>query len=347
MTATEKDIKLLNDIYQSRKPFFGDLHNHSDSGGTSDGKCTLKQWREGLSELKMDFAAILDHRQVRHMYEDEWEDGVFIGGTEPGTYISDSKAENKCMHYNMLFENAEPLEKLLSEFSEFAFEGGREGHFGYPDFTKARMVELIDFIKDNGGFFVYPHPTQIMKSENPEDFWFADGTGFEVIYFDMTDKETADNYKLWCDLLNLGKKIFACAGEDGHKEPSANALTAIYAEEKTNAAYLKHLRVGDFVCGNVGIKMCVGDCAMGGSTDMNGKTLVVSVGDFHESVNKKDHTYKLVVYKDDKVIAEEAVFADKECVFSYNTEECKFYRVEVFDTTENLRIAIGNPIWSI
>ena len=33
-------------------------------------------------------------------------------------------------------------------------------------------------------------------------------------------------------------------------------------------------------------------------------------------------------------------------LFEYEVGNCKFYRVEIFDETENLRIAIGNPIWN-
>ena len=345
MKATANDIKKINDLYAGRTAFFGDLHNHSNSGGTSDGRCTLTEWREGMEKLGLDFAAILDHRQVRHMYLDEWEDGVFIGGSEPGTIIPDSKAEVKSMHYNMIFENAKPLEKLLEAFPEFGFTGGMEGHFGYPNFTVERMRELIAFIKANGGFFVYPHPTQIMKSDDPLDFWFADETGFEVFYYTMTHPETEANYKLWCKLLDLGKRIWACSGEDAHSVPSVNALTVIYAEEKKNASYLSHLRCGDFICGSVGIRMCIGDTLMGGVGSFDGEKLIVSVADFHNSIVKDGHTYKLVVLNDKGVVAEEEIFADRENVFSYDVEDCRFYRAEVIDVTEELRIAIGNPIW--
>ncbi|MBQ7901153.1 MAG: hypothetical protein IJ365_04215, partial [Clostridia bacterium] len=112
MNASAKDIEQLSSLYEVRKVYYGDFHNHSNSGGTSDGRCTLQEWHDAMGKLGMDFAAILDHRQVRHMYLPEWEDGVFIGGTEPGTFISDSKAEVTEMHYNMVFENSAPLEKL-------------------------------------------------------------------------------------------------------------------------------------------------------------------------------------------------------------------------------------------
>ena len=42
----------------------------------------------------------------------------------------------------------------------------------------------------------------------------------------------------------------------------------------------------------------------------------------------------------DKLTAEESAFAIGV------DENAKFYRVEIFDETRNLRIAIGNPIWN-
>ncbi len=346
MKATYEDIKHIESLYEGRRPFYGDLHNHANTGGTSDGNATLAQWREGMEKLDMDFAAILDHRQVRHMYEPEWEDGVFIGGTEPGTRISDSKAEVKEIHYNMIFENAEPLERLLEKFPEYEFTGGREGHFIYPEFTRARMGELISFIKENGGFFVHPHPGQIMRSDDPLEYWFADETGFEVFYRDMRNEESKAYYKLWCDVLAKGKRVFATAGDDRHVFPATDALTTIYAEEKTNKSYISHLRRGDIICGGVGIKMAIGDTLMGGVTSFDGKKLVVSVSDFHKSVLNEEHTYKMLLINGKGIVTEEKVLPCEKNVFSFDTDKCDFYRVEIFDETENLRIAIGNPIWN-
>ena len=336
----------LEKLYSGRRAYYGDLHNHSASGGTSDGQCTLQGWIDGMKELGMDFATILDHKQVRHMYLSEWDDGTFIGGTEPGTNISDANAENKGIHYNMIFADPKPLEKLLETFSEYEFEGGWDGHFIYPDFTRERMCELIRFIKENGGFFVLPHPKQIMNAEEPLEYFFEDEIGFEVVYRDLHDELTEKGYKLWCELLALGKRLFATAGEDRHLNPSCDALTTVYAEEKKASSYISKFRVGDFVCGAVGIKMAVGDTAMGGVCDFAGKTLEIFVGDFHSSVKQNNHTYKMLLINDKGIVCEEKISPDRDNFFEYKAENCKFYRVEIFDETENLRIAIGNPIWN-
>ena len=90
----EKDIKLLESLYAGRTAYYGELHDHSASGGTSDGKLPLADWKTALQELGMDFATILDHKQVSHMYLPEWDNTVFVGGTEPGTKIMDDEIEN-------------------------------------------------------------------------------------------------------------------------------------------------------------------------------------------------------------------------------------------------------------
>ena len=66
ITHAEKEQLLA--LYASCRAYHGELHDHSASGGTSDGKCTLAEWIEEMKELAMDFAANLEHRQVRHMY---------------------------------------------------------------------------------------------------------------------------------------------------------------------------------------------------------------------------------------------------------------------------------------
>lgn len=349
MFATEAELLHLNTLYQDRTPFHGELHDHSASGGTSDGKRPLMHWRGAMEALGLDFAAILDHKQVRHMYLPEWEDGVFIGGTEPGAHhIVDIPVEKNTIHYNMIFEGPKPLEELLSEFSEYEFTGGPEGHFRYPSFTKARLCELIDAVKKKGGFFVYPHPKQVTVSDDPLHYWFCDEIAMEVFYMSMDSQYTKDNYQLWTDLLSLGKRVWASAGCDKHACASDGALTTIYAEEKKNASYISHLRMGDFVCGPVGIRMCVGDTLMGGNCKFGKDRLILSIGDFHKSVKNSEHTYRVDLISDQGVVCSREFSCEDGINLAIDTSaDAKFYRAEVFDLNRDLRIAIGNPIWNV
>lgn len=346
MIANQHDVEIIEKLYDGRMAFYGELHDHSESGGTSDGKRPLSHWLGAMEALGMDFAAILDHKQVRHMYLPEWKDGIFVGGTEPGAVLLDGKAQKNALHYNMIFEGPAPLEALLSRFPEYEFEGGAEGHFKYPRFTRARFTELIEAVKESGGFFVHPHPKQVMISDDPLDYWFADDTGIEVFYGSMDSEHTALNYALWCDLLSMGKRIFATAGGDGHACASDAALTTVYAEEKSNKSYISHFRKGDLVCGAVGIRTCIGDMLMGGSCNFDGGRFIVSVGDFHKSVRFADHKYRVDLISDEGLVESHEIGCLDRSYFAVDTKDKKFYRVEVFDETRDLRIAVSNPIWN-
>ena len=343
----DKMKSFLDTLYDDRKAYHGELHDHSSSGGTSDGKRCLLYWRAAMEALEMDFATILDHRQVRHMTLPAWDNETFIGGSEPGTRIKDVECESNAMHYNMVFSSPEPLMELLEEFEEFEFTGGYEGHFKYPQFTRERFGELIDTVKAKGGFFVIPHPKQTMKSERALDYYFRDETGIEVFYYSFDHPHTAENYKLWTSLLAQGKRVWACAGGDKHKCATDGSLTTVYAKNKKSSTLLSHIKKGDFTCGGVGIRMCIGEELMGGMTDFSGKSLSVSVGDFHKRYYEPGHRYRFDLLDDTGVVATLPFSCKEPFSFMLRTNpEAKFYRVEIIDETRGYRIAIGNPIWN-
>lgn len=349
MNASSAEKEYLDQLYKNRRPFHGELHNHAATGGTSDGHRPLSHWLGALEALHMDFAAILDHKQVRHMYEPEWQDGTFIGGTEPAAWITDIDAEFNNLHYNMIFATPEPLMELLEAFPEYQFTGGQEGHFIYPRFTTNRFCQIIDAVKAKGGFFVHPHPKQQLRSNDPLHYWYRDETGLEVFYTGDNNPNrdyAAENYELWTTLLAMGKRLWACAGGDEHACADTKALTTIYAEEKTNASYISHLREGDFVCGSVGIRMCIGDQKMGGCCDFTGKKLILNVQDYHVSAADPSHKYCVRLLSDEGEVFCKEITCTAPAYFSIPVEDKKFYRAEVYDLTRGRWIAIGNPIWN-
>ena len=347
MTPSSKPERVfLEQKYAGRIVFHGELHDHAATGDTSDGKCSLTVWKREMQELKMDFAAILDHKQVRHMYLPEWDERFFICGSEPGTSITDSNALDKSLHYNMIVPCPQALEKVLSDFPEFEFTGGSEGHFKYPSFTRARFRELIDAVFDVGGFFVVPHPKQIMISDDPLDYWFRDYCGIEAFYVSPVRKYTADDTALWLELLKMGKRVWACAGGDVHSHPHNDCLTTVYAEEQNGISYLPYLRRGDFTCGSAGIKMVLGDTFMGGHCGFDGN-VILSVGDFHSSIIKKNHTYRAEIWDENERLGAAPVSPDDTSYFTFEAPaDRKLIRAEVWDELDNIRIALGNPIWN-
>ncbi|MBE6713060.1 MAG: hypothetical protein E7580_06030 [Ruminococcaceae bacterium] len=356
--ATEEDLKALEALYTGRTAYYGDIHCHPIAGVAKDGKRTLAEWKVKMVEEDVDFVAFMNHKQVAHMYEAEWDDTLFIGGTEPGTGITDSNAKNPSVHYNMFFREPEFLLELLAEFPEYKYTGGKDGiaynmgTFSYPKFTTARFQQLIEAVKAKGGLFVNVHPKQQMESSNPEDYYFADYTGLEVFYGyrgTIVGQDTKDNYKLWTDLLASGKRLWATAGSDSHQDATNAALTCIYSEEQKDQAYLDQLTVGDFTAGFVGIRMVIGDAKMGSSTDFAGKRLVVSVGDIHSSMYKEEHTYLVNIISSEGVVYTGTYNGVDPVSFAIDCDEnVDFYRVEVLDEKRSTQpiIAIGNPIWN-
>ena len=356
--ATEEDLKVLEAHYEGRSPYFGDIHCHPIAGVAKDGKRTLAQWKEKMAELNIDFVAFMNHRQVAHMYEAEWDDTLFIGGTEPGTSRPDTGASNPSVHYNMFFREPEYLLEILKDFPEYKYTGGKNGiaynmgTFSYPGFTTPRFQELIDKIKSQKGLIVNVHPKQQMQSNDPEDYFFADYTGLEVFYGyrgGITGHDTKDNYKLWTDLLAMGKRLWATAGSDSHSDATTAALTCIYSKERKDLAYMDQLAVGDFTPGFAGVRMCIGDAKMGSSTDFKGKRLVVSVGAVHSSMYKEGRTYTVNILSSDGVVYTGSYNGVDTVSFAIDCDEdVNFYRVEVLDEKRVTQpiIAIGNPIWN-
>lgn len=349
--AYNADAAHLESLYAGRTPFHGELHDHADTGGTSDGNLTLAQWTANLKKLDMDFAAIVDHKQLLHMDLADWDDTMFIGGTEASTRITDSKATGNQLHYNMIFTDRAAAEEMLKTFPEFKFAEDENGewHFAYPNFTTARFRELIQAVKDAGGMFVFVHPKDGKRfiSDDPLDYWFADETGLEVFYVTKTDTRTLNNYKLWTDLLAAGKRVWATAGYDGHAVASNTTLTTIYAEQRLAESYFSHAKTGDMSIGGIGIRMVIGDTLMGGSTDFAGKRLTFCVSDFHSSQLDPTHTYRAKLLSDTGVVYEQIIDPYTPFYYAMDADSAAaFYRVEVYDETTGVLTGIGNPIWN-
>jgi len=352
------DAKQLHTVYAGRLPYHGEAHDHGATGGNSDGNYTLGQWKAGMESLGMDFATLVDHRQVNHMYLPEWDTNQFIGGSEASTKVQGEgyETDKNKMHYNMIFTDPKGLEAVVSSFAPFNYRySSTKGiyEFSYPDLTPDQIREVIQLVKDNGGMFTHVHPksSSYIQSDDPLMYWFADWTGLEVFYgysgYAPEMSVVAENYQLWVDLLAAGKYVWATAGSDKHAAPNTNALTTIYAEQANANSYFSHMKVGDTTCGPVGIRMCMGDSLMGSQTDFEGKRLVFCVDDFHEVAYDATHTYHVELISDTGVVYSTTFDASQPFYYGMDADDsAKFYRVEVFDDTLGLRIAIGNPIWN-
>lgn len=356
VTATDVDIAKLDGLYTGRTAYHGEMHDHANTGGYSDGNNTLDEWKVMMEKEKdMDFAAIVDHKQMLHMYLDEWDDTLFIGGTEAGTEIVGSSATQTTVHYAMTFADPESFEKTLLAFPlqyQYIPSEDHTTRYYYGKFSVSEFNRLATTVLENGGFFTHVHPKSVnyMISDNPEDYVFTDYMGLEVLcsfYGNMTADYNQAAYQLWKDLLALDRRIYATAGSDSHRLSNLISLTTIYSHEKNARAYLDYVRAGNFTAGPAGIRMAVGDTQMGGECSFAGQRLVVSVGDFHSKAANPEHTYRVDLYDDRGLVFSQELTGMDTQYFAIDAEpEAKFYRAEVYDVTEGYQFALGNPIWN-
>jgi hypothetical protein len=124
-------------------------------------------------------------------------------------------------------------------------------------------------------------------------------------------------------------------------------LSTVYSEEGNAYSHITHLRVGDFTAGPVGVRMCVGDTAMGSTGSFDGQRLVLSVGDFHQDIALEEYVYRISVMDDTGEISSHEIRGNETFTFAMDANKnAKFYRVEVYNVTLNKLTALGNPIWN-
>ncbi|MBO5868630.1 MAG: hypothetical protein J6Q54_06975, partial [Oscillospiraceae bacterium] len=258
----------------------------------------------------------------------------------------------------------------------------------YPKWTRTQFASIVNHFYDAGGLIVEVHPDypSYIKSPNVLDYCFSEDAGstenaamgFEIHtgnYGFMPSRQYNEQaYQLWLDMLDAGKKVYATYGDDGHRLPTAVAMTTMYAPDGADSDYyMEQIHNGNFAPGWVGIRMMIGDTKMGGTADsFEGKQLIFSIGDMYEANEYSrtyldkglkpatmdwepgyvaDQTYTLRVYDDSGLLSECEVNPSETTYFAIDAEaDAKFYRIEVWtenaDGSIRYRCGVGNPIWN-
>ena len=340
------DFAPLDKLYANRKAYYGDFHAHSDSGGTSDGKMKVESWLRGMKEFKIDFIGIMDHRQIRHMYLDCFDPEFLVYGTEPAGKWNDPFLS---FHYIMIVPKRESIEKVLEQFPDvFGFTGGIEGTFEYRRVDRDRFLEVVNAVRNEGGVVVHAHPKQVMKSDNPDDYYFGEGSIIETMYTcdppSLANDATRDNYKLWMDLLERGYKVINTATNDSHRQTMMVALNTVYSDRKNGSAYVEYLRKGDLNAGFFGIKMSIDENAVGSTAVYKeGMNLYIKIEDVHPFRFDREETYRLDVITDKGMAYSEKI--ELPFKVALKAEKRKFYRAVIIRESDGAPVAIGNPIW--
>jgi len=73
---------------------------------------------------------------------------------------------------------------------------------------------------------------------------------------------------------------------------------------------------------------------------------VISVADWHPQARKKDSQYRLDIYNEKGLIGSVDLNGTEPAYFALDAEDCRYYRAEVYDVTNDYWYAVGNPIWN-
>lgn len=346
--TAKADFAAMDAYYEGCNPYYGDQHVHSDCGGTSDGHYPLKDWTAKMDELGLDFAIVVDHRQMRGYFLPEWDETRFLYGTEPGTGFSDLEhLPNNSLHYNMIFPHKYGLAMVLANFPEFKFQGDElTGFFGYPRFTTERFKELNAYIRSIGGMLVHAHPKLLLASNDPLDYYAGEHSYLETIVNGYGAHGAFRACDLWEKILNLGKHMYASGGSDTHGNVSVGCPSTFYATERHHSKFVERMYVGDYAVGGVGVKMMIDGNPMGSELAYKpGMKLTLRVGDFFRHTWKENTAYELQILTD-KGVAYSSLFNGKEMQeVSLEVQERLYYRVVVWDRTRGYRVCVSNPIW--
>lgn len=350
LPAEDGDFAAMESAYAGKRAYYGDLHVHTDCGGTSDGKFPMKDWVAAMDAAELDFAAVVDHRQMRGFFLPEWSEERFIIGTEPGTSVTDLNAVRHgqaSIHYNMLFPHKYGLAMVLANFPEFEFRGDElTGSFRYPKFTKERFAELTAYVRSIDGIMVHPHPKTMLCSDDPTDFYFGEGMFLETIYGSPSSHASFKNYDLWVDLLARGLHVWAAGGSDTHGKVSNKAVATFYSAGRSGRAFFDIMRSADFTVGGVGMKMMIDGCPMGSELSYReGMKLTLRTDDFYRPAYRENTAYELRVITDRGIAFASLFDGTQPQELVLEVQDRKFYRAEVYDCTHGYRVAIGNPIW--
>ena len=368
--ATESDIAHIESLYAGKTMYHGDTHGHSASCPNSDGKKSFQEWKAHMEKYGIDFATIVDHSQTYHMMRQDWDDTVFIGGSEPGLDVLDTEVGNwKNIDYGIIFTSLADMEAFLEEYPEDFKYDKENGLFARKHFkgNRERVAELIRCIKDHGGMFIYEHPFLVTKyggyydPVDPKNRFFADEIGFEVFNQIAETYDPAYNvaaYNAWVDFLNDGKRLYATSGSDCHSVlPWIRSLNTVYAREKNAKGFFREISSGNLTAGAVGIRMAVGDAVTGGVTNFAGSRVVIAVGDFHpllvnppfdpDEPEEPTHTFRVDIYDGNGLIFSQTLDTGKMNYFAFDADGTqRYYRATVYDMYLDKLIAVGNPVFN-
>ncbi|MDO4556193.1 MAG: CehA/McbA family metallohydrolase [Lachnospiraceae bacterium] len=227
----------------------GNLHSHTTE---SDGKMTPDKAAEAYHGAGYHFICFSDHDRYTDWREQlDRKNFIILPGLEASVWLKEETEPHswiKAHHIHgilgpkrMQQNSKSPLWHHREKIDPPTFYGEWNGAF--------EAQKMCDRIRDKGCFTIYNHPNWSRVRE--EEFLNTEGLWALEIFNYGTDQEdgTGTDVMHWDVLLREGRRIFAVAADDNHREDLKDAFggfVVVKAPELSHEAITDSLLTGNY-----------------------------------------------------------------------------------------------------
>ena len=237
---------------QVKKYFRTNLHTHTN---LTDGVPSPKEMKQIYKDKGYSILSITDHNIIMDFSELNDEDFLMLTGVEYNINQEGWAANRlRCKTYHLNFIAKEP-DNLWMPFLPGAPKDAARPYVekctdgGYPRVYDIEVInKIIEEANQRGFLVMYNHPTWSLQSY-PDYAPLKGLWGTEIVNGDAARGGCGDrdNSRVFCDLVNLGNKIFPLGADDAHGPGSAGlAWIMLGAEKLEYRSAIAALEKGDF-----------------------------------------------------------------------------------------------------
>ncbi len=229
--------------------FKANLHTHST---ISDGKLTREEVKEAYKARGYQILCLTDHNTIANHSDMNEPDFLMLTGVEINVNAPDKcVAGGKTYHLNLIAKDPENLWSPLKVFRAFPEAEKYEDKMQCEQMERTYDPECVNAIiakaNEKGFLVMYNHPT--WSCQNYTDYAPLKGLwGMELRNSECCNLgHNENNFRVYKDLLMLGKKIFPLGTDDMHFPKSlGQSWINVGAKELSYASVIEALEKGDF-----------------------------------------------------------------------------------------------------
>ena len=247
-------------IPDSGKFYKANMHCHTT---VSDGRMTPQEVKELYMSKGYSIVAYTDHHVLIPHPELKDENFLPLNGVELNVdeIEGEHRANGKTCHFNLIALQEDNL--IQPCYHRTKYMGGNTENYrchvrfdeSLPDYERVYngecLTEMMETARKQGFFVTYNHPTW-SRERYPQYMSYHGMHALEIINYSCLVGGYDDyNPRVYDDFLCDGRRLYAVAGDDNHKQTDAcGGFTMIKAEALTYPAVAAALAQGHFYASN-------------------------------------------------------------------------------------------------